>query len=325
MSIFGSIASAVAGPLVSGIFGSKSKPQTQTNSVDYAKLVRTARAAGFNPSFALANGGAAGFTTTQVSANDVNPWAQAAAAGITAVGDWFANESERELLDAQVDLTRAQAASLRSDAFGGAGTARPLPPPRGGNGRPRPRTLATTASDPVRDVSPHQDNDPQLDEENRQRFFPATHNYQGRDDPYITPDTLPYYEQVSGAPAYRGDYVVPKGGKLWRWDTSKMAPMEVMEGLTGDSASEFLAAEGLLWHDVFSPIEKPPKGGRSAALIRLDEDAATELDGSIPARPSQPYGPGNMPVRPRDKTGSLPPLRLNINPAPNPRQMIERR
>lgn len=56
--MLGGILKAVAGPLISGIFGSKqSKPQ----GVDYQRLRRDAAAAGFNPLTALLAGGGAGY------------------------------------------------------------------------------------------------------------------------------------------------------------------------------------------------------------------------------------------------------------------------
>lgn len=58
MSQLGKIAASVAGPLVSGLFGSK-KPKAQ--GVDYLKLRRDAEAAGFNPLTALLAGGGAGY------------------------------------------------------------------------------------------------------------------------------------------------------------------------------------------------------------------------------------------------------------------------
>lgn len=63
MGLFSSILGAVAGP-IAGLFGSKkSKPQVVENRVDYARMVRDAEAAGFNPLTALRNGGSAGFSS----------------------------------------------------------------------------------------------------------------------------------------------------------------------------------------------------------------------------------------------------------------------
>lgn len=61
--MFGQILSAVAGPLISGLFGQKKAPQT-TTTVNYRKLRDAAIKGGFNPLTAIRNGGAAGFTTT---------------------------------------------------------------------------------------------------------------------------------------------------------------------------------------------------------------------------------------------------------------------
>ncbi|TLX08081.1 hypothetical protein [Rhizobium sp. MHM7A] len=62
--------------LLGGLFGSKKpkKEKTQTtttnvSSVDYQKMVDSARAAGFNPLTALRNGGAAGFSTSTSTSN----------------------------------------------------------------------------------------------------------------------------------------------------------------------------------------------------------------------------------------------------------------
>lgn len=140
-AILGSVASSVAGKLFGG---SGKTTTTNTSTVDYASMVRRALKAGFNPLTVLQNGGAAGFASnTQTSATDIDPIAATFAGIAQGVGDHFATQSERRLLDAQTDLAQAQAANLR--AFASAG-------PTGNR---------------LLDVSGHQDSDPRVIDQNQ--------------------------------------------------------------------------------------------------------------------------------------------------------------
>ena len=82
--MIGEIITAGAG-LLGSLFGSKK--QTTTNEVNYVKMARNARAAGFNPLTALRNGGAAGFTTTTSPTVSQLPQALGALGG--ALGDAY--------------------------------------------------------------------------------------------------------------------------------------------------------------------------------------------------------------------------------------------
>lgn len=139
--ILGGVASSIAGNLFGG---SKNKGR-----IDYKRLVADAQAAGFNPAFALANGGGAGYAV-QASSSDLNPLEIAAGSVLAAVGDYWSQEQERELLDAEIDLARAQEAALRRDAFAGP-------------------TLA-----PVHDVSDAQDDDAKVPDGSRENPWPMT-------------------------------------------------------------------------------------------------------------------------------------------------------
>lgn len=112
-----SILGAVAGPLVSGLFGlfgSKKKQETTTH-VDYQYIRDAASAAGFNPLTALMNGGSANATTISnapaLAAQDFVAEALAKSA------DTFFNresyEAQRELERLEVDLAREKLAELR--------------------------------------------------------------------------------------------------------------------------------------------------------------------------------------------------------------------
>lgn len=112
-----SILGAVAGPLVSGLFGlfgSKKKQETTTH-VDYQYIRDAASAAGFNPLTALMNGGSANATTVSnapaLAAQDFVAEALAKSA------DTFFNResyaAQRELERLEVDLAREKLAELR--------------------------------------------------------------------------------------------------------------------------------------------------------------------------------------------------------------------
>lgn len=118
MGWFSTIVSAVAGPLVSGIFGSKKKKQTTSNTVDYQALVRNAEAAGFNPLTALRNGGSAGFTQTHApvlssSAYFANALGEGLSTGLQAAFDYDPLREEKSALEMQIQ--RATLARINQD------------------------------------------------------------------------------------------------------------------------------------------------------------------------------------------------------------------
>lgn len=114
---------AIAGPLISGLFGGGEKKVT--NEVDYVKMVKNAEAAGFNPLTALRNGGAAGFTSTTSPA----PLSAGEAIGnaVSAAGDFLQNfdpyaDKRRE---AEFNLAQAQIANLNANTAAVSGLAKP--------------------------------------------------------------------------------------------------------------------------------------------------------------------------------------------------------
>ncbi|TIS45690.1 hypothetical protein [Mesorhizobium sp.] len=92
--------------------------QETTSHVDYARMVRDAEAAGFNPLTALRNGGAAGFTSTTTPGNGLS-------AALSSMGNFFQNfdpmadqrrEKEFALLDAQVRNLNAETGAIYTRA-----------------------------------------------------------------------------------------------------------------------------------------------------------------------------------------------------------------
>ncbi|AYP28879.1 MAG: hypothetical protein [Microviridae sp.] len=110
--VTGSIIASAASSLLGGLFGKKNKT---SQSVDLKKLVSDAQQAGFNPLTVLQSTGGTGWGS-QVTANDFNPLAAAAAGAAQGFGDYWAQSKDRELLDAQIDLAKAQAGNIRSGA-----------------------------------------------------------------------------------------------------------------------------------------------------------------------------------------------------------------
>lgn len=109
--------------LIGSIFGGGSKERktttTQVNRVDYARMVRDAEAAGFNPLTALRNGGAAGFSIgTTTSTTPPTPLSARIADGVAGgVQSFLANfdpfqDQKREM---EFKLVEAQLANLQAD------------------------------------------------------------------------------------------------------------------------------------------------------------------------------------------------------------------
>lgn len=118
--MFGKILGAIAGPLIGGIFGGDKKTTTKS-TVDYAQMVKSAEAAGFNPLTALRNGGAAGFSTSTSSGGGPtfgSTLGNAVSAGVDAWQNFDPHKEERaekemSLLDAQIKNLNAE-----SDNYG---------------------------------------------------------------------------------------------------------------------------------------------------------------------------------------------------------------
>lgn len=112
MGLFASIASAVAGPLVSGLFGSKKKETKQTT--DFVQLRKSAEAAGFNPLTALKATGGNGFTTTTHPGLSSGEFiGQALGAGLQAWADYDPMQKERDALE--MEMMRAELERIKSD------------------------------------------------------------------------------------------------------------------------------------------------------------------------------------------------------------------
>lgn len=101
--------------LISGIFGSKKKNEEVVNRVDYARMVKDAEAAGFNPLTALRNGGAAGFSVT--SQPVLSSSGQAIAGVANAFGDFLQNFDpfEDKMREVQYRTMQAQLDGLQLD------------------------------------------------------------------------------------------------------------------------------------------------------------------------------------------------------------------
>lgn len=106
---------AVAGSLGSSLLSKSRSSQTSQESLDLNKLVKDAQAAGFNPLTVLQATGGRGFGgTSQASSSDFDVGSMAAGAALSGIGDYFANDQQRRLAEAEIDLTEARAASLRA-------------------------------------------------------------------------------------------------------------------------------------------------------------------------------------------------------------------
>lgn len=112
MGLFSKIVGAVAGPLVSGIFGSKQKPQT--SEVNYKKMVENARAAGFNPLTALRNGGSAGFTTTSPALSSRSFVGDALQAGFSQFFGYKQDQLDQERERLQTEIMRQDLANAKA-------------------------------------------------------------------------------------------------------------------------------------------------------------------------------------------------------------------
>lgn len=104
------IAANVGGALINKVLGSGEQRQQQ--SVDLKKMVADAQAAGFNPLTVLNATGGQGWGS-QVSATDLDFGTMAAGAALQGIGDFWGQQQNRELLNAQIDLAKAQTASLK--------------------------------------------------------------------------------------------------------------------------------------------------------------------------------------------------------------------
>jgi len=110
MSLLATIGASVGSSLVSGILG-RSKSQT-SQSVNLKKMVKDAQAAGFNPLTVLQATGGSGWGS-QASASDLDFGSMAAAAAVQGVSDYWSQQQQRDLMDAQIDLTQAETQSIR--------------------------------------------------------------------------------------------------------------------------------------------------------------------------------------------------------------------
>ena len=105
------IAASVGSSLVNKVFGSS--PQRTEQTVNLKEMVRDAKDAGFNPLTVLNATGGQGWGA-QISSQDLDIGTMAAGAVLQGIGDYWSQQQNRELLDAQIDLAKAQTASLES-------------------------------------------------------------------------------------------------------------------------------------------------------------------------------------------------------------------
>jgi len=114
MSIWDAVGAGIG--LLGGIFGGKK--EKQSNRIDYRQLRKDAEKGGFNPAFALANGGSAGYTVGQTHGGLLGSrdWSQIGNS-IAQLGGAFSDVDpvlqRRE--DLQEEVTRAQLANIRAD------------------------------------------------------------------------------------------------------------------------------------------------------------------------------------------------------------------
>lgn len=107
------IAASVGGSLINKVLGSGEQKTEETR--DLKKMVKDAKDAGFNPLTVLNATGGQGWGA-QVSSTDLDFGTMAAGAALQGIGDYWAQQQNRELMDAQIDLAKAQAASLTGAA-----------------------------------------------------------------------------------------------------------------------------------------------------------------------------------------------------------------
>lgn len=122
MGLFATLAGAVAGPLIGGLFGGGS--QKQKSSIDLKGLVKDAEKAGFNPLTVLRNGGAAGYSQTTIPALSASSFiGEAVGAGFNALANFDPmaddkRELEFELVQAQLENLQADTAQRKAASFG---------------------------------------------------------------------------------------------------------------------------------------------------------------------------------------------------------------
>lgn len=113
-----SAGASLLGNLVGG--KQEQKPTTTTSYVDYARMVKDAEAAGFNPLTAIRNGGSAGFSATTTSGGGVTtPLSSRLASGLADASQSFlANfdpvKDQKQELEAR--LVEAQIANLNASS-----------------------------------------------------------------------------------------------------------------------------------------------------------------------------------------------------------------
>lgn len=107
MSLLGTIVGAVAGPLISGLFGRRKQTTTTEQNYNFPKLVNSARKAGLNPLTALlATGGGAGGSTTTTTLPQMSSGrfiGEAVSAGLETYYKAKAEEKDAELENLRIE------------------------------------------------------------------------------------------------------------------------------------------------------------------------------------------------------------------------------
>lgn len=112
------IAGAVAGPLVSGLFGLFGKKKKKAPGMDFARLVRDSSRAGFNPLTALGATGGAGYVPETVPRlSPLEVIGDVAGAGISAALNYDPTQEERDKVE--LDLLKQELDAARARAAGG--------------------------------------------------------------------------------------------------------------------------------------------------------------------------------------------------------------
>lgn len=109
------IAASAAASAVGSLLNRRS---SNNQTMDLQKLVRDAQGAGFNPLTVLQATGGQGWGGN-VTSQDFDVFGSALQGAFSSAADYWANEQQREIGQAQIDLARAQIAALNREASRG--------------------------------------------------------------------------------------------------------------------------------------------------------------------------------------------------------------
>jgi len=234
----------------------------QAGGIDLKDLRNDAINAGFNPLTVLnATGGAA--WQQQASASDFDQLSMAAAAAVQGYNDYWTNEQNRELIDAQIDLSKAQAQSIRQEMqaspFGA-----PLLNVSENTGNSDRSGQATTLARPGTDF-PNDDN-----------FFTADPRTSRL--PVVDPgSTRPTQSRIDRGP-HKGRYVVGVNGMYYMLPRGT-SPQALFEETLGSAIGEGVGVLSVLQaagtrvyvNDQGQMVETKPKRRTPGAKYRFNE------------------------------------------------------